>query len=407
MSRALRILQVVPAIAPRYGGPSETVVKLSRALGRLGHDVMVATSDADGPGRLEVALGRESAYEGIPAVFFARRLGEGFKYTPAMRAWLKREIAGYDVVHVHAVFSHASLAAARACRRAGVPYVLRPLGTLDPWGLSRKPLQKRVLLLAAGRRMIAGAAAVHYTTEAERRLAEASVGSTRAAVIPLGIDDEWLVGEVPAAAAREPVVLSMGRLHPVKNLEALIGAFHEIARRGTTARPWRLAIAGDGEASYVATLKARAAEGAGRDRIEFTGWVPAHERLPRYDAASLLAQPSHQESFGIAVVEAMARGVPVVVSTGVNLAEEIRGAGAGWIARADAADLARALDEAIRDDGERARRGEAGRRLASRFAWSQVATAVAGLYEEVVAADRRLARSSSRQRPVSFAERAD
>jgi glycosyltransferase involved in cell wall biosynthesis len=133
-----RVLHVIPAIAPRYGGPSAATFGLCRALRGRGVDTLVATTDADGPGRLDVPLERAGEYHGVPVIFFRRRFSEAFKWTWRLGAWLDAHVTDFDVVHVHAVFSHSSLVAGRACRGAGIPYIVRPLGTLDPWSVSRR-----------------------------------------------------------------------------------------------------------------------------------------------------------------------------------------------------------------------------------------------------------------------------
>ena len=100
--------------------------------------------------------------------------------------------------------------------------------------------------------------------------------------------------------------------------------------------------------------------------------------------AALLALPSHHENFGLSLVEALARGVPVLVSTGVNLSQEIAATGAGWVARLEGGDLSKALAEALREERERASRGSAGRELVrSRYTWPVVAAQLADFYRSV------------------------
>src|SRR5262245_23585897 len=106
---------------------------MCRSLRARGVDCMIATTDADGGSRLEVPLAVPTAWNDIPAIFFRRQGSDAFKYARGLRTWLSKNVRGFDVVHVHGLLSYAPLAAAAACWQAGVPYIIRPLGTIDPW----------------------------------------------------------------------------------------------------------------------------------------------------------------------------------------------------------------------------------------------------------------------------------
>lgn len=383
----LRALHVIPALAPRYGGPSRVVFSMCRALRAMGVDAQVASTDADGPARLGDLGGADAP---VPTRLFARQWSEAFKYSRPLARWLDGHVREFDVLHVHAVFSHACLAAARACRRSGVPYVVRPLGSLDPWSLARSRVRKRVLWHAGVARMLQGAAAIHYTTDEERRLAELSLGLGRGAVVPLGVDDELF--DSPAAPgafahrhvglAGRPYVLFLARLHPKKGLELLLEAFAGLAD-GDRA-DWRLVVAGDGDPAYVLALRQRA-ERLDRDgRTLFVGWLDGAERLAALRGAGLFVLPSHQENFGLAAAEAMAARVPVVLSDRVNLAALVTAAGAGWVVPPDAAALRKALAAALRDGSGRVARGRAGERVArERFSWGAVGAQLVELYQRI------------------------
>ncbi|HWS99665.1 MAG TPA: glycosyltransferase [Pyrinomonadaceae bacterium] len=381
----MKVLHVIPAVAARYGGPSRAVFEMCGAVAERGMKVLVATTDADGPGRLAVETGTPFMYEGVETIFFARRLSERFGYSRGLARWLKLNAGGFDVAHIHAVFSHPCVAAARACRLSRVPYVVRPLGSLDPWSMKQKPWRKRLLWHAAAGRMLREAAAVHYTTLEERRLAESTLGLTGGVVIPLGVE----AGDAAAgdfwhrnpALGNGPYVLALTRLHPKKNLESLIAAFLSLSARGDFAG-WRLIVAGDGEDDYVARLKRCA---AGSPRIVFTGWLGGEDKALALRGAELLALPSRQENFGLCVAEALARGVPVLVSRQVNLAAEIEEARAGWVTGMEQHELERALAEAMSDANERERRGRAGRDFAARhLAWPRVAAQLVALYQSII-----------------------
>lgn len=383
----MNVLHVIPAVAPRYGGPSTAVLGMCRALAAGGTTVTIATTDADGAGSLGVERETVQTYAGVRAIFFDR-VDERFKYSPRLSRWLRRNVASFDVVHVHAVFSHSSVAAARACQRLGVPYVLRPLGSLDPWGLGRFGLEKRILRWIAVDRMITHAAAVHFTTDDEQRLARRAVPVVRGVVVPLGVADEMLLPPVTDAGSRDNVVAAIGRLHPVKNLEAVITAFASATAGDDTG--WRLVIAGDGDPEYVDRLRSLARATVFPDRVEFPGWLDAGARLSLLNRCSLFVQASHQESFGISLAEALARGVPVIASRGVNLASEVERAAAGWVTEPAADAIAAVMRQAMSRRDEIARRATAALALASRFAWPRIAFDLQCLYAGVIwAASRR------------------
>src|SRR6185503_16141641 len=143
---------------------------------------------------------------------------------------------------------------------------------------------------------------------------------------------------------------------------------------------WRLVIAGDGPADHVMKLKAMAGSSS---QIHFTGWVDGEKKDAVLSGASLLVLPSHQENFGLCVMEALSRSVPVLVSPHVNLAEEIVLANAGWIATVDKDALTTRLVEALSDEEERSRRGRAGKQLSMKYSWESAAKTLKELYTQI------------------------
>ncbi|HEX8088884.1 MAG TPA: glycosyltransferase [Blastocatellia bacterium] len=398
MKSRLKVLHVIPAVAERYGGPSQAVFEMCRAVQRQGTDVLIATTDSDGRGRLSVEVGKPINYRGTRTIFFHRQWGRRFGYCLPLARWLGGQVENFDVVHIHAVFSHPCLAAARACRKRGVPYVVRPLGSLDPWSMAQKPIRKRLMWHLAAGPMLRGAAAVHYTAREEQQLAERSLGIGHGFVIPLGIETEKLIDARPAGLFRgrhaslgdRPYILALSRIHPKKNLELLLDVFLSLAER-PEFEPWRLVIAGDGEADYVKSLRALALERGGADKVIFPGWLGGTEKSSALQSAALFALTSHQENFGIAVVEALACGVPALVSEQVNLAPEIANNGLGWVTPLERATFSDTLTQVLRDADERERRGQAGQNFVARqFSWTKVAAQLTELYGSVADTGSRL-----------------
>src|SRR5258706_1519056 len=209
----MKVLHVIPSVSERSGGPGQAIIPMCRSLQEQGTEVMIVTTDHEmaSSSAFQVAstvaadacdqwssmptqqsLIRNSKfeirnYQGVPTVFFPHQWGESFKYSKPLATWLDANVNKFDVVHIHAAFNHACLAAAAACRKRHVPYVVRPLGTLDPWSMKQKPLRKFLFWQLAGKRMLRGAAAVHYTARAEQVAAGESLGVNHGRGIPLGV----------------------------------------------------------------------------------------------------------------------------------------------------------------------------------------------------------------------------
>ena len=381
----MRVLHVIPAVAPRYGGPSMAVVPMCDALMKSGVEALIVTTNADGGQRLSMPVGQSTVWQGLPALFFHRDFSESFKYSSGLAGWLRRHVAEFDIVHIHAVLSHSCLAAASACRAHRIPYVLRPLGTLAPWSLRQKAFRKRLMLAFGARRAILGAGAIHCTSDEERRGIERAFPGASVVVIPLGIDATFFDTSEVSEAERhnDPYVLALSRLHPKKNIEALIEAFNSVAL--TQRVPWRLVVAGTGEPRYVEQLQRFAKERDQNGRVSFPGWVDGARKRELLQRASMFALASLHENFGVSVLEALASGVPAVLSAEVDLAEAVRHARAGWIVEPSVDSIARGLSEAFRDEADRSARGRAARALARRYAWPAIATELVDLYRRLSA----------------------
>ncbi len=371
----MRVLHVIPSVDERSGGPATAILPMCRALQQQGLQVTLISTDAGI---------RVPDFKGVSAMLFPSQLGESFKYSRPLSSWLRANIREFDLAHIHAVFNHSSVTAAHACRKAGVPYLIRPLGTLEPWSMGQKPVRKRLFWQVAGKAMLRRAAAVHYTTEAEKLSTQRLLGLNHGKVIGLGIANgsatsgakEKLASHFPELAQLR-YVLVLSRLHPKKGLDVLLDAFSMLVQQ-QKFEDWRLVIAGDGPADYVATLKQKSCKG-----VLFTSWLDGEKKDAILSNASLLVLPSHQENFGLCVMEALSHSVPVLVSPHVNLAEEIILANAGWISTVHKEALSTRLAEALADQDELSRRGRAGKELSRKYSWENAAKSLLDLYLEI------------------------
>lgn len=231
----MKVLHVIPSLSPTQGGPSLVLPVMAEALGGRGIQVDVVTTDDDGHGR-RVPDGVTEEWrerEGWRLRMFPKQT-EFYKVSMPLRRWLRAHVRDYDVVHVHAVFSFASSAACAAARAAGVPFIVRPLGVLNAWGMrNRRRWIKAQSFRWLDKPLLDAAAAIHYTSQAEADEAAALAIRARAVVVPLGADlrsfdalpSPSLFRAAYPQAAEGRNVLFLSRLDPKKGLELLLDAF--------------------------------------------------------------------------------------------------------------------------------------------------------------------------------------
>ena len=329
----LRLLNVIPSVDPARGGTVEGLRHSIAATAALGHRDEVATLDAVG----------DACVQAFPALVHA--LGPTrtrYGYSAALLPWLRAHAAEYDAVIVHGVWQYHSLAVWRALRGTGVPYFVYFHGMLDPWFKRRYPLKhlkKWLYWPWADYRVARDARAVLFTAREEARRAAQSFWLYRVtpAVVGYGLaaDAPLSPGQCDAFHAAHPglrgkrLLLFLARLHPKKGGDLLIAAFAELARRDPQAH---LVLAGPDEGGHAAALKAQAQALGVADRVTFTGLLQGDLKWGALQAAEVFVLPSHQENFGVAVVEALACALPVLISEQVNIWREIVDDGAGLAA---------------------------------------------------------------------------
>ena len=386
----MRVLHLIPSISPRRGGPSQAVLAMTAALRRRGVDAAILTTDDDGPQRLPIPLGRWHRRGGVPVLAFPRwspgapalRPLREFAVSPPLACWLRRHLRQWHLLHVHALFSFPSTAGMAVARRQGVPYVLRSIGQLQHWSLAQSAGRKRLLLHLIERRNLAGAAALHFTSEAEQREAMALGLATPRFVLPLGV--ELPPPELPAEPrAPGPVrFLFLSRLHPKKQLPLLLQALAVLRRRRPGAS-WRLDIAGEGEPAYGHQLQRLAQRLAIAERLSWHGFVTGEAKAALLRQAHWFLLPSAAENFGIAAAEALAAGVPVILSPGVALADAVIAAGAGLVCEPASAALADSLEACLQPPTAAMR--SAARQLAGeRFSWGAISGQLIDQYFQLV-----------------------
>lgn len=357
----MRLLHVVHSLDPARGGPSEFVRQLCVAHAAMGVRSEVATLDAQ-------------YVEGLatwPAPVHAFYGQGNYGWTPGFVGWLRALAEDFECIFVHGLWQWQGVGTWRALRHSRVPYCLFPHGMLDPWFRTAFPsrhARKVAYWKLIEHRVARDAASVIFTSEEERRLGRTTFlpwSPQREEVVPLGtIAPTQPVQELRARfEARFPqlrgerILLFLGRLHEKKGCDLLIEAFRRVAP------PLHLVFAGPcADAALEADLRARA-EGL---RVTFTGPLYDDDKWAALAVAEVFILPSHQENFGIAVAEALASGVPVLVSTRVNIWREIVDDEAGFAGNDDLEGTVQLLERWLAAD-RMAMRLAARRCFAARF----------------------------------------
>ena len=399
----MRVLHVIPSVSGLRGGPSQAVLELA-ALQQAGCEVQIATTNDHGPGLMDVPLGDPVAFQGAPVRFFPRsspplRPLREFAYSGAFAPWLREHLREFDLLHVHSLFSYLPSTAMRIARRMGAPYIVRPSGLLCRWSLQQSRWRKRLFLALQDRANLNGSAAIEFTAEHERDEAAGLGLAAPSFVMPYGLH---LPARLPEARTElrgrrklppdEPLVLFLSRLHPKKGVQHLIPAAASLAG----LHRFTVLVAGSGAASYEAELRGLVAQHGLTHRVRFVGFAEGEFKDLLLQGADVFVLPSYSESFAIAVMEALAVGLPVVTTPGVPLASLVENHDLGWICAAEPADLAEAMRCALaslRDDAQVAARAARARSLVARnFTWEIIAARMHQVYEALL----------HKQRPPSF-----
>jgi glycosyltransferase involved in cell wall biosynthesis len=328
----MRILHVISSLSPAGGGPPEAVRQLARAYPLIGVGVEVATQDEPGaPFLASLAFSVHAIGPG--------RLG-AYGWSPRLAVWLRRHAPRFDGVVAHGIWSYQNLAVRSAARLARIPYAVFPHGALDPWFNRQYPIKhlKKMLYWPVQFPVLRDARAVLFTTATERDLALTSFRPSRWTSLPV----PYGIGEPEGDPARQVALfyekypqlrgrrffLFLSRLHQKKGCDLLVQAFASVA---ATAPHLDLVMAGPDQVGLQTKLQKLAADLGLAPRIHWPGMLQGDLKWGALRACEAFVLPSHQENFGIVVVEALAAGRPVLITNQVNIWRDIHEDAVGFI----------------------------------------------------------------------------
>lgn len=341
----MRLMQIIGTLNPAYGGPVEVSRHISNALNEMGHRVEVVTLDGIDDPWISIYPG------GVHAL--GPSVGK-YRYNKRLIPWLKTHSGDFDAVLVEGIWQFQSFGTWLATSRDSPPYFVVIHGALDPWfkrAYPLKHLKKWLYWPWAEYRVLRDAQAVLFTCDVERILARQSfwLYKVNEAIIDFGIPDP---GGDPHGQREQffrnfldlrnkRLLLFLSRIHQKKGCDLLVEAFARVAARDPALH---LVMAGPDQEGWQQKLMALARVRGVEDRITWTGMLIGDMKWGAFHAAEVFVLPSHSENFGIVVAEALACGVPVLISDKVNIWREIVQDGAGF-AEADTLDGTVALLE--------------------------------------------------------------
>lgn len=330
-AKPLTIVHYLPEIRLELGGVVRAVLDWCSVFAARGHRVWLFTSDgAD----LPPTWINSPATNGQPRAVVLPPAAVGrFTLSSSALALLDPVIAQADLLHLHAPWLPGNRALARLARRHGVPYGVTIHGMLDDWSMSQRRLKKQLYLTLLGRSFLHRAAWVHCTAQAELEQARRWYANPHSVVLPYLIDltafahlpgRELGLSLLPSELRDQPKILFLSRLHEKKGLDLLMRAAAQLRDEGLS---FVLLIAGSGEAAYEAQLRQLVGQLQLDHRVCFLGLIKGEAKISLYQAADLFVLPTHQENFGLVLVESLACGTPIITTRGTDIWKEMASAG--------------------------------------------------------------------------------
>jgi glycosyltransferase involved in cell wall biosynthesis len=384
----MRILHVISGIDAASGGTASALWGLAAGQAQAGLEVSVASSFRGAPPDGEV---QQLRARGVQVHLIGPVYGKLMRCR-GLASSLRPLVQACRVVHTHALWEEIQHRAAVLARRYGKPYVMSPHGMLDPWSLRQNALVKKLYLAWRLKADLNRAAAIQFTSATERNLTAPLKLRAPALVVPNGIALHEFADLPPAGFLRRrfpqigdrPIVLFLSRIHPKKGLDLLIPAFAQVPPAAGV-----LVITGPDADGYQVQVEDMVRAHGLTDRVVFTGPLYGTERIAAYVDARLFVLPSYQENFGIVVIEALAAGVPVLISDQVNICDDIVHNGVGGVVKCQVDELGAGLQRWLGDEElHRAAARKARPFALSTYDWASIARTSVEAYTRIAQGNR-------------------
>ncbi len=342
----MNILHIIPSLNPAMGGTVEVINHLSYALMARGYQV--ETLCLDSPDALWLDCFPFKVYALGHSLF-------EYRYCQYLLPWLHQNAHQYDYIIVHGLWQYPSFATWLALHNTNIPYFVYPHGMLDPWFKKTYPLKhlkKWLYWPWADYRVLRDAAGILFTSEEECSLARQSFWLYQGTeyVVNLGIcappidqqEQTQIFFENFPDLVGKRILLFLGRMHPKKGCDLLIEAFARVAQHDQNLH---LVMAGPDQSGWQHQLEHQAQTLGIGERVSWLGLLSGDLKWGAFRAAEVFILPSHQENFGVAVVESLACATPVIISHKVNIWREIERDQAGLVVQDNLDSLVTGLEQ--------------------------------------------------------------
>jgi glycosyltransferase involved in cell wall biosynthesis len=300
---------------------------------------------------------------------------------------LWQNVSKYDLLHVHAIFSYPSTVAMAIARFQGVPYIVRPLGQLCEWSLQQSSRKKQIYLQLIEKANLNYSKSIHFTSNQEQQEASRLNLSSPSFILPHGVDIPNINPNAHQHLRQylnlpddEPIILFLSRLHHKKGLEYLIPALGKLSDYRFT-----FVLAGSGSQEYESEIKSLLVSNGIKNRTHITGFVKGEIKDLIMQGSDLFALTSYSENFGVAALEALAVGLPVLLTPGIALADLVAQQHLGYVAELQVTAIAASIQQALDHPHEAKEMGDRAQKLIlENYTWDRIASKLISVYTEII-----------------------
>lgn len=374
----MKVLHIIPNINAKMGGSVYAVINilmLEKDMD-IGSTVLSIKADEPDPNLLELATVKI-----LKPSFPAR-----FSRSKDANRWLSKNAPDYDLAVIHTIWGALPIEASHILNSLQVPFVIWPHGGLDPFDLRKKKYLKKILGPILIRPMLDKSSAIICTAKLEAERLERYGAKNKPKVLPLPINPLPLAGNRQkfrkkfSLGDNDFVFLFLSLLYYKKGLNLLIPAIKKVSISYPNIK---LIIAGSDLGGYEKKVCAWIQKYELKDIVIMPGFLSGQDKQDAFAGSDCFVLPSMNENFGIAVVEALSAGLPVLISDNVYIWKEIIEEGGGWVCNYSIESLTNSITDILKSPSDLKNKKEYSRRSAQLFSPEKLQASYNQFYQEI------------------------